>query len=80
MFHSLYYIPIKKPCLKLCSNSMCFPKHTVQRACPLACITGFFLWRIGIKMQTAPHAHAPEISRQLFVAVGATYLRKIFLK
>lgn len=31
-------------------------------------------------MQTAPHVPAPEISQQLFVSVGATYLGKIPLK
>lgn len=36
-----------------------------------------FLWRLGIKSQTA---RAPEISQQLCISVGATYLGKVLLK
>lgn len=36
-----------------------------------------FLWRLGIKIQTA---RAPEISQQLCISVGATYLGKVLLK
>lgn len=39
-----------------------------------------FLWRLGNKILTAPPAHAPKISQQLCVSVGATYLGKVLLK